>query len=237
MSDNNAINPNRWFKLDFFAIDGHFSVLFQFDDVSAIRTNGHRFRARRNSREALDWKIHGLKTNNCSNKQPKIWVLYFYQNEATQPPLEKRERERTQVRRHLKTWQKMEENVSTVCIYNTRQRKNSKKNKNKTKGCGYSLTRTWFFLIGHIYIYKNYKSGRPHFLVQGFFFYFFFFRFSICDSHPKETYWHWIICQSILIWLKFSYRQRDRCRWHKTTDAHIWPTFFSFSSNFKSVMT
>ena len=111
----------------------------------------------------------------------------------------KRERERTQVRRHLKTWQKMEENVSTVCIYNTRQRKNSKKNKNKTKGCGYSLTRTWFFLIGHIYIYKNYKSGRPHFLVQGFFFYFFFFRFSICDSHPKETYWHWIICQSILI--------------------------------------
>lgn len=63
MSDDDAINPNGWLQNDLFTVDSNLSILLQFDDVSTIRSYGHRFRARRDRREALDRIIHGLKTN------------------------------------------------------------------------------------------------------------------------------------------------------------------------------
>ncbi len=95
VSDNNTINPNGRLEEDFFSIDSDLTVLLQFDDVSAIGPDGHRFRARRNSGEALDWIIHGLKTNNQNKKK---MVLSKRGNrtatlkENTSPPASKRQK-------------------------------------------------------------------------------------------------------------------------------------------------
>lgn len=95
MSDNNTINPNGRLEEDFFSIDSDLTVLLQFYDVSAIGPDGHRFRARRNSGEALDWIIHGLKTTNNQNKKNGIIETRQpnrHLKENTSPPASKRQK-------------------------------------------------------------------------------------------------------------------------------------------------
>lgn len=91
MSDNNAINPNGRLEEDFFSVDSDLTILLQFDDVSAIGPDGDRFRARRDSGEALDWIIHGLKTNNQNKKNCFIETRQpnRHLKENTSPPASK----------------------------------------------------------------------------------------------------------------------------------------------------